>query len=103
METPNTKNNTYNRENYLKNKDAIYKSIRKYATKNDENKERIATLKKNFYEKKKNDPEYKKNHSDLMKIYYQKRKLLKIEEDKKLNKQIEESNEYIIQRILFRI
>jgi len=99
METPNTKKNTYNRETYLKNKDAIYKSIRKYATKNDENKERIATLKKNFYEKKKNDPEYKKQHSEAMKKYYQKRKLLKIEQDKLINKEIEESSDYIFAKI----
>jgi hypothetical protein len=119
METPNTKKNTYNRETYLKNKDAIYKSIRKYATKNDENKERIAKLKKNFYEKKKDDPEYKKQHSEAMKKYYQKRKLLKIEQEKlkieqekikieqeKLNKdipdkEIEENIEYIYHNIQF--
>lgn len=88
METP--KKNTYDKEKYQKNKEAIYKSIRKYATK-DENKERIAELKKNFYEKKKEDPEYKKKHSEAMKKYYQKRKLLKLEQDKK----IEESPEYI--------
>jgi len=74
--------NTYDRFNYIKNK------------------EHIAIIRKKYYEKKKNDPEYKKNHSDLMKIYYQKRKLLKIEEDNKLNKQIEESVEYIYHKIL---
>lgn len=77
--------NTYDRFNYLSNK------------------EHIATIRKKYYDKKKDDPEYKKKHSDLMKIYYQKRKLLKIEQDKILNKQIEESNEYIIQRILLHI
>jgi len=73
--------NTYDRFNYL------------------ENKKRISILRKNYYEKKKNDPEYKKNHSDCMKKYYQKRKQLRTEE----NKQIEESNEYLIQKILLHI
>ena len=88
METP--KKNTYDKEKYQKNKEAIYKSIRKYATK-DENKERIAQLKKNFYDKKKEDPEYKKKHSEAMKKYYQKRNLITQEQDKK----IEESPEYL--------
>jgi hypothetical protein len=118
METPNTKKNTYDRETYLKNKDAIYKSIRKYVTKDEQTKEKIAELKKNFYEKKKEDPEYKKKHSEAMKKYYQKRKLLKIEEkikieqekikteQKKLNKdipdkEIEENIEYIYHNIQF--
>ena len=99
METPNTKKNTYDRETYLKNKDAIYKSIRKYVTKDEETKEKIAQLKKNFYEKKKDDPEYKKQHSEAMKKYYQKRKLLKIEQDKLINKEIEESSDYIFAKI----
>ena len=77
MET--TKKNTYNRETYLKNKDAICKAVRKYATK-EENKETVAQQKKKFYEKKKNDPEYKKKHSDAMKKYNLKRKLLKLEQ-----------------------
>ena len=86
METPKKK--TYNRENYLKNKDAIYKSIRKYVTK-DENKEQVAKLKKNFYDKKKDDPEYKKKHSEAMKKYYLKRKQLKLDKLKEQEEQEE--------------
>jgi len=101
METP--KKNTYNKENYLKNKDAIYKSIRKYVTKDEETKEKIAQLKKNFYEKKKNDPEYKKQHSEAMKKYYQKRKQLKKEQEKLkegiTDEEIEQSTSYIFQQI----
>jgi hypothetical protein len=101
METP--KKNTYDRENYLKNKDAIYKSIRKYVTKDQETKEKIAELKKKFYQKKKDDPEYKKKHSDSMKKYYQKRKLLKIEQEKLkeviTDKEIEETAKYIFAKI----
>jgi hypothetical protein len=79
MET--TKKNTYNKENYQKNKEAIIKAVRKYATK-EENIERIAELKKNFYQKKKDDPEYKKKHSEAMKKYNLKKKLLKLEQIK---------------------
>jgi len=75
-----TKNN-YDRYNYL------------------QYKEHTSLIRKKYYEKKKDDPEYKKKHSDIMKKYYQKRKDKKIEEDK----QIEESNEYIIQKILLHI
>ena len=81
METSNTKN-IYDRFNYL------------------QNKEHIAKIRKKYYEKKKHDPEYKKKHSDGMKKYYQKKKLLKIEEDNILNKQLEESIEYIYHKIL---
>jgi len=77
METSNNKH-THDRFNYISNK------------------EHIATIRKIYYKKKKDDPEYKKKHSDAMKKYYQKRKQLKLEEDK----QIEESNEYIIHRII---
>ena len=63
---------TYNTEHYLKYKESIYKATRKYSTK-EENKEHIAELKKNYYIKKKDDPEYKQKHAEAMKKYYNKK------------------------------
>jgi hypothetical protein len=43
--------------------------------------------------------QYKEHISSIRKKYYQKKKLLKLEEDK----EVEESNEYIIQKILHHV